>query len=152
MAREVFNRQVANSLKGLPRYGYLSTPRHLPITICRPLHLTPVSYQADKKSSGATRSANKEPYGASLARTNPRLRFEYPNKDDLPAAVAMQGRGGKHFKRTLASFSLEGGVAIVTGGARGLGLVMSQALVTSGADIAIVDLNSMFGGCRFVRY
>lgn len=54
----------------------------------------------------------------------------------------MQGRGGLHFKRTLASFSLEGRVGVVTGGARGLGLVMSQAMVISGADVAIVDLNS----------
>ena len=45
-------------------------------------------------------------------------------------------------KRTLPSFSLEGKVAVVTGGARGLGLVMGQALVQSGADLAIVDLNS----------
>lgn len=55
----------------------------------------------------------------------------------------MSGRGGPHAKRTLASFSLEGRVAVVTGGARGLGLVMSQALVNSGADVALVDLNSM---------
>jgi D-arabinitol 2-dehydrogenase len=45
-------------------------------------------------------------------------------------------------KRTLPSFSLEGKVAVVTGGARGLGLVMGQALIQSGADLAIVDLNS----------
>jgi NAD(P)-dependent dehydrogenase (short-subunit alcohol dehydrogenase family) len=45
-------------------------------------------------------------------------------------------------KRTLPSFSLEGRVAVVTGGARGLGLVMGQALIQSGADLAIVDLNS----------
>lgn len=44
-------------------------------------------------------------------------------------------------KRTLDTFSLEGRVAVVTGGARGLGLVMGQALVASGADLAIVDLN-----------
>ena len=44
--------------------------------------------------------------------------------------------------RTLASFSLENRVAVVTGGARGLGLVMGQAIVESGADLAIVDLNS----------
>lgn len=44
-------------------------------------------------------------------------------------------------KRTLPTFSLEGKVAVVTGGARGLGLVMGQALVTSGADLAIVDIN-----------
>jgi len=46
-----------------------------------------------------------------------------------------------HFKKTLASFSLEGRSAIVTGGARGLGLVMAQALAQSGADVALVDLN-----------
>ena len=45
-------------------------------------------------------------------------------------------------KRTLPLFSLEGKVAVVTGGARGLGLVMGQALMQSGADLAIVDLNS----------
>lgn len=45
-------------------------------------------------------------------------------------------------KKTLPTFSLEGNVAVVTGGARGLGLVMGQALVVSGADLAIVDLNS----------
>lgn len=56
----------------------------------------------------------------------------------------MHGRGGMHFKRTLASFSLEGRVAVVTGGARGLGLVMSQALVVSGASVAVVDLNREF--------
>lgn len=48
-------------------------------------------------------------------------------------------------KRTLPSFSLEGHVAVVTGGARGLGLVMGQALIHSGADLAIVDLNSESG-------
>lgn len=47
------------------------------------------------------------------------------------------------FKRTLTQFSLENTVAVVTGGARGLGLVMAQALITSGAELAIVDLNSM---------
>jgi D-arabinitol 2-dehydrogenase len=51
------------------------------------------------------------------------------------------GRGGVHALRTLAAFSMEGKTAVVTGGARGLGLVMAQALVTSGADVAIVDMN-----------
>jgi D-arabinitol 2-dehydrogenase len=49
---------------------------------------------------------------------------------------------GVHLKRTLASFSLEGRTAVVTGGARGLGLVMGHALINSGADLAIVDMNS----------
>ena len=61
----------------------------------------------------------------------------------MPRGPPVQGRGGHHFKRTLASFSLEGRVGVVTGGARGLGLVMSQAMLISGANIAIVDLNSM---------
>jgi len=36
---------------------------------------------------------------------------------------------------------MEGRTAVVTGGARGLGLVMAQALAESGADLALVDLN-----------
>ena len=75
------------------------------------------------------------------ARTDKSVRVEYPEEDDLPPSQPVQGRGGFHFKRTLASFSLEGRVGVVTGGARGLGLVMAQALVTSGADVAIVDMN-----------
>ncbi|KAK6342987.1 hypothetical protein TWF718_008365 [Orbilia javanica] len=44
-------------------------------------------------------------------------------------------------KRTLPIFSLEGKTCVVTGGARGLGYVMSQAFISSGANVAIVDLN-----------
>jgi D-arabinitol 2-dehydrogenase len=76
------------------------------------------------------------------SRTDNRIKVEYPEEEHLPRQLPVQGRGGFHFKRTLASFSLEGRVGVVTGGARGLGLVMSQALVVSGADVAIVDLNS----------
>jgi D-arabinitol 2-dehydrogenase len=82
----------------------------------------------------------------SFARTDPSIEVEYPEEGDLPPSAPVQGRGGLHFKRTLASFSLEGRVGVVTGGARGLGLVMSQAMVISGADVAIVDLNSGFEG------
>lgn len=75
------------------------------------------------------------------ARTKDDIRVEYPEEEDLPRSLPIQGRGGFHFKRTLASFSLEGRVGVVTGGARGLGFVMAQALVASGADVAIVDMN-----------
>jgi D-arabinitol 2-dehydrogenase len=75
------------------------------------------------------------------ARTRDDIVVEYPEEKDLPPSNPVVGRGGEHFKRTLASFSMEGRVAVVTGGARGLGLVMAQALVTSGADVAIVDMN-----------
>lgn len=78
--------------------------------------------------------------GGEFARTRDSVRVEYPEDEELRASTPAQGRGG--IKRTLASFSLEGRVAVVTGGARGLGLVMSQALVSSGASVAIVDLNS----------
>jgi hypothetical protein len=78
-----------------------------------------------------------------FARTDESITVEYPEEQDLPRGVPLQGRGGPHFKRTLASFSLEGKTAIVTGGARGLGLVMAHALAESGAEVALVDLNSM---------
>jgi D-arabinitol 2-dehydrogenase len=84
-----------------------------------------------------------EEHEGSFARTDSSVQVEYPEEGDLPSSAPVQGRGGLHFKRTLASFSLEGKVGVVTGGARGLGLVMSQAMVISGADVAIVDLNSM---------
>ncbi|KAI5374529.1 hypothetical protein J4E82_006763 [Alternaria postmessia] len=79
------------------------------------------------------------------ARTRDDIVVEYPEEKDLPPSNPVVGRGGEHFKRTLASFSMEGKVAVVTGGARGLGLVMAQALVTSGADVAIVDMNKEEG-------
>lgn len=77
-----------------------------------------------------------------FARIDETVRVEYPTEDKFPASAPVQGRGGLHFKRTLAGFSLEGRTAVVTGGARGLGLVMAQALTASGANVAIVDLNS----------
>jgi D-arabinitol 2-dehydrogenase len=90
----------------------------------------------------------KAEHEGSFARTDASVQVEYA-EDDLPSSSPVQGRGGLHFKRTLASFSLEGKVGVVTGGARGLGLVMSQAMVISGADVAIVDLNSTFGLTRW---
>ncbi|MCJ1322969.1 hypothetical protein MMC15_008319 [Xylographa vitiligo] len=88
------------------------------------------------------RSSEHDPeHEGTMARTSDTVRVEYPEESKLPRSAPVQGRGGVHNKRTLASFSLEGRVAVITGGARGLGLVMSQALVISGADVAIVDLN-----------
>lgn len=57
------------------------------------------------------------------------------------AGRLVQGRSRLQFKATLASFSMEGKVVVITGGCGGLGLVMGQGLVESGADLAIVDLN-----------
>ncbi|KAJ5575911.1 Glucose/ribitol dehydrogenase [Penicillium sp. DV-2018c] len=97
-----------------------------------------------------TGSPAKVPEGASaetegqFARTDDSVQIEYPPDSEMPAQPVAQGRGGMHFKRTLAQFSLENKVSVVTGGARGLGLVMAQALVASGSDLAIIDLNTHY--------
>lgn len=110
-----------------------ATPRTYPsISSPRLLHVTRPLRRDDK---------NDEISEGQFARTDSSVQVEYPEEDELPSSTPVQGRGGLHFKRTLASFSLEGRVGVVTGGARGLGLVMSQAMVISGADVAIVDLN-----------
>jgi len=75
------------------------------------------------------------------ARTDKTYEFEHPPEEEMPSSRPVPGRGGKHFKRTLPQFSLEGKTAVVTGGARGLGLVMAQAIVESGGDVALVDMN-----------
>ena len=110
----------------------------------RALSTTTASYKDDisRKHSASSVERGSGEHEGSFARTDKDVRVEYPEEHELPSSVPIQGRGGLHFKRTLASFSLEGRVGVVTGGARGLGLVMSQALVVSGADVAIVDLNS----------
>lgn len=111
---------------------------------------TPTRLQDDPKNDPKLRSTTAAPEGASAphegayARTDESVVIEYPKDEEMPRSPIVQGRGGMHFKRTLASFSLEGKVSVVTGGARGLGLVMGQALVASGSDLAIVDLNSKF--------
>jgi D-arabinitol 2-dehydrogenase len=98
----------------------------------------------DAEINAATTSGEPGESGAhegQFARTDKSVRVEYPEDQDFPPSVPVQGRGGLHFKKTLASFSMEGRTAVVTGGARGLGLVMAQALAQSGANVALVDLN-----------
>lgn len=102
-------------------------------------------YDAATTAGEPGQSGNHE---GQFARTDESVRVEYPSEDKFPTSAPVQGRGGFHFKRTLAGFSLEGRTAVVTGGARGLGLVMAQALTASGADVAIVDLNSMLDAER----
>lgn len=78
----------------------------------------------------------------SYSRTDAAVRVEYPKDHELPASHPVDGQGGQFSKPTLASLSLEDKVVVITGGARGLGLVMGQGVVYSGASLAIVDLNS----------
>ncbi len=90
--------------------------------------------------------------GGQFARMDDSVRMEYPHKDQVPSSKPVQGHGGSQHKPTLSSFSLQNRVAVVTGAARGLGMVMSQAMIESGADVAIVDLNSRFMLCyHFAR-
>lgn len=97
------------------------------------------------KSSSATLGEPGFDHEGSQSRTDNTIVVEYPEEtSDFPKEPPVQGRGGPHLRRTLAQFSLEGRTGVVTGGARGLGLVMAQSLVASGADVAIVDLNSKF--------
>jgi D-arabinitol 2-dehydrogenase len=52
------------------------------------------------------------------------------------------GNVGKHSKRTLASFSMEDKVCVVTGAARGLGNLMARTFIESGSStVAILDLS-----------
>lgn len=110
-----------------------------------PLHSTSTLRKPDDEHGPHKGESGK--HVGSYSRTDNTIHMEYPDEANLPPSTPIQGRGGFHFKRTLASFTLEGRVGLVTGGARGLGLVMSQALVVSGADVAIVDLNSEYLRC-----
>ena len=127
-----------------PRTTSQITITYKPIHIRRPLTCSTKLYKEDKRTGNQTDPEHR----GSFARTDKDVRVEYPEEGELPRSKPVQGRGGMHFRRTLASFSLEGNVGVVTGGARGLGLVMSQALVVSGADVAIVDLNSTSTYCH----
>lgn len=135
-------RQLSRASATAVRPPTSAAARHL----ARPLTTSPVRREkdADGKDYDPYTTAG-EPgafeHEGQHSRTDNTIRIEYPEEEGLPRQQPVQGRGGFHFKRTLASFSLEDRVGVVTGGARGLGLVMSQALVVSGADVAIVDLN-----------
>ena len=134
-----------STARALLRSSTLTTYHRTPTTFAtsryaiasRTISTTPKLYRPNRGSE------HDPEHEGTMARTSDTVRVEYPEESKLPRSAPVQGRGGVHNKRTLASFSLEGRVAVITGGARGLGLVMSQALVISGADVAIVDLNSM---------
>ncbi|CAI7656779.1 unnamed protein product [Penicillium manginii] len=148
----MFNRIVSRTTRNaFPHLPVLTAAARSPksVNLIRPLTCTAArDIQKDDPSKDPILSATtKAPGGASgehegqFARTDESVQIEYPPDSEMPAQPVVQGRGGMHFKRTLASFSLENRVSLVTGGARGLGLVMAQGLVASGSNLAIVDLN-----------
>jgi hypothetical protein len=78
-----------------------------------------------------TKPTNEELASAaagSFARTDDSITVEYPPEEQLPSSEPVAGtdRAGAHVFPTLATFSLQGKVGVVTGGARGLGLVMGR--------------------------
>jgi D-arabinitol 2-dehydrogenase len=75
-------------------------------------------------------------------RTDPTVRQRYPSPATALHDPSDASGTSSHPRRALPSFSLEGRSVVVTGAARGLGLVMGRGIVDSGADLAIVDLNS----------
>ncbi|KAK4162461.1 hypothetical protein QBC43DRAFT_321412 [Cladorrhinum sp. PSN259] len=105
----------------LPRSTFPLIPSHLIKTI----HSSPILLTKTKEP----------PSPGKYARTDPKIQTTYPSDESqLPHSHIATSP-------TLPSFSLQGKVCVVTGGARGLGLVMGQGIVLSGADLAIVDLN-----------
>ncbi len=133
----------------LRRAAYVAKPysrKALPIYPTSIRHFTAIPALRNKKNDHSDASTASPPgksgdHEGKFARTEDGFVVQYPKSGDLPTSQLEQGKGGFHAKRTLSTFSMEGRTAVVTGAARGLGLVMAQALVYSGADVAIVDLN-----------
>lgn len=105
---------------------------------------TAAVHTTTRRDQASNKEKSEPAHAGSFARTDDSITVEYPKEHELPSSnpVTGAGRAGMHTFPTLSSFSLEGKVGVVTGGARGLGLVMGQGMVVSGADLAIVDLNS----------
>lgn len=110
------------------------------INLYRPISST--TFYKKEKTSAEGFPGGDVTHEGSFSRTDKNVSFPQPEENNMPRSTPVQLRGGLHSRPTLASLSLEGRVGVVTGGARGLGLVMAQALFISGADVALVDLNS----------
>ena len=119
-----------------------------PMYAIRPITCSTKLYKEDKRTPRVAERAleSHDDHHGSFSRTDNTVFIEHPDEANYPRERPYDGHGGMHFKRTLQSFTLDDKVAVVTGGARGLGLVMSQACLLSGANVAIVDLNSKYLG------
>lgn len=125
-----------------------TTPAHVrarnlvPATATVGFHTVPAARRQDDKKGQSTQKKDTETKpteeeiaaAAGLyARTDDSITVEYPPEHQLPASqpVTGAGRAGVNVFPTLATFSLQGKVGVVTGGARGLGLVMGRMLSPS---------------------
>ncbi|KKY36179.1 putative d-arabinitol dehydrogenase [Diaporthe ampelina] len=99
--------------------------------------------ESRNRPQASNRDKSEPTHAGTFARTDDSITVEYPQDHELPSSepITGAGRAGLQIYPTLATFSLQGNVGVVTGGARGLGLVMGQGMVVSGADLAIVDMN-----------
>lgn len=119
---------------------------------CTSIRVAAGVHTSSSRPQATNKDKNEPAHAGSFARTDDSITVEYPKENELPSSepISGAGRAGMHVYPTLATFSLEGKVGIVTGGARGLGLVMGQGMVVSGADLAIVDMNSMLDPFSFI--
>ncbi|ODN84126.1 hypothetical protein L202_00136 [Cryptococcus amylolentus CBS 6039] len=98
----------------------------------------------NKKPGDDGYEEHREQVEPRIAHVDESFTFEHPDQfvDKHPGHDMQQGDYGRHTKRTLASFSMEGKVCLVTGAARGLGNMMARTFVESGANaIVLVDIN-----------
>ncbi|KAH6630319.1 hypothetical protein B0J18DRAFT_97011 [Chaetomium sp. MPI-SDFR-AT-0129] len=92
-------------------------------------HTFPALLQQNGNGNGNGGKKNIAP--GAFARTDDSITVEYPPEEQLPSSEPVEGtdRAGAHIFPTLATFSLQGKVGVVTGGARGLGLVMGREYI-----------------------
>lgn len=116
-------------------------------------HVRAYVKESRQRPQASNRDKSEPTHAGTFARTDDSITVEYPEDHELPSSgpITGAGRAGLHVYPTLANFSLQGNVGVVTGGARGLGLVMGQGMVVSGADLAIVDMNSQFQHAAYPR-
>lgn len=142
-------RPVSHSLLRLRPFLSTTSTSHKPLSTSATPRKPKATTTTTKTTTAKTASKAKPgPKPAAAARTDPSITIPHPDPTAVsPSEPPVVPGGGAHGLPTLATFSLQGRVGVVTGGARGLGLVMGQGMVVSGADLAIVDLNSEF--CHF---
>ena len=140
--RSAARRTSTARIFGNPSAPGSTIPARLRATATAGFHSAPVARRQhhNKKTDTAKPAIEKKQpadediaaVAGSYARTDDSITVEYPPDEQLPASkpVAGAGRAGANVFPTLATFSLQGKVGVVTGGARGLGLVMGRMLTT----------------------
>lgn len=103
----------------------------------------PALSQSTAAIRGIHEAAPRRNKPGSHSQTDSDIEILFPPEEELPSEPVKRA-GGQYVKPTLQTFSLDNKVGLITGGARGLGLVIAQGMVYSGADVALVDMNSTY--------